>query len=316
MEQKNGRFRKKKVYFTQVSNNALRDNSISLKAKGLYALIQSYITLEDFTLYKNYLKKQCKEGEKSFESAWKELKNAGYLIQYRLQDDTLDENNKKKMTFFYEYELLDSKDIELAMKVHASQNRKSKEEKSHTLKKEGMGKNQKAIPTKKEGMGNGYNGEGGTYNNIDPINTDFNNTYSEEEETFQGIISKIESNLEIKLNKKKKEIINNLLKSYSIELFNKALDIALLKSNNDIISYVQSTLQDWSKKGLTSSVEVENMIRNRKVKTDKIKEIREKNIDNKSKNNYNLNKSDKFNDFDQRNYTKEDFKRLEDELFL
>ncbi|MBA4509774.1 DnaD domain protein [Clostridium sporogenes] len=316
MEHKNGRFRKKKVYFTQVSNNALRDNSISLKAKGLYALIQSYITLEDFTLYKNYLKKQCKEGEKAFESAWKELKDAGYLIQYRLQDDTLDENNKKKMTFFYEYELLDSKDIELATKVHASQNRKSKEEKSHTPKKEGMGKNQKAIPTKKEGMGNGYNGEGGTYNNIDPINTDLNNTYSEEEETFQGIISKIESNLEIKLNKKKKEIINNLLKSYSIELFNKALDIALLKSNNDIISYIQSTLQDWSKKGLTSSVEVENMIQNRKVKTDKIKEIREKNIDNKSKNNYNLNKSDKFNDFDQRNYTKEDFKRLEDELFL
>ncbi|MBE1306146.1 DnaD domain protein [Clostridium botulinum] len=316
MEQKNGRFRKKKVYFTQVSNNALRDNSISLKAKGLYALIQSYITLEDFTLYKNYLKKQCKEGEKAFESAWKELKDAGYLIQYRLQDDTLDENNKKKMTFFYEYELLDSKDIELATKVHASQNRKIKEEKSHTPKKEGMGKNQKSIPTKKEGMGNGYNGEGGTYNNIDPINTNLNNTYSEEEETFQGIISKIESTLEIKLNKKKKEIINNLLKSYSIDLFNKALDIALLKSNNDIISYVQSTLQDWSKKGLTSTEEVENMIENRKYKIDKIKKDREKNIDNKSKNNYNSNKIDRFNDYDQRNYTKEDFKRLEDKLFL
>ncbi len=113
---KNGRFRKKKVFFTQVSNNALRDNELSLKAKGLYSLIQSYITMENFTLYKGYLKSQCKEGEKAFESTWKELKDAGYLIQYRLQDDTLDENNKKKMTFYYEYELLDNKNIELAKK--------------------------------------------------------------------------------------------------------------------------------------------------------------------------------------------------------
>ncbi|QDY23212.1 RNA replicase (plasmid) [Clostridium botulinum] len=311
MEQKNGRFRKKKVFFTQVSNNALRDNELSLKAKGLYSLIQSYITMENFTLYKGYLKSQCKEGEKAFESTWKELKDAGYLIQYRLQDDTLDENNKKKMTFYYEYELLDNKNIELAKKVHASQNRKSKEEKSHNPKKEGMGKNQKAIPTKRDGMDNGYDGEGGIYNNTDPNNTNLNNTYSEEEETFQGIINKIESNLEIKLNKKKKEIIDSLLKSYSIELFNKALDIALLKSNNDIISYIQSTLQDWNKKGLNSLEKVEDMIQIRKSKTEKIKKNREKSIDNKSKNNSNSKKIDTFNDFDQRDY---DFDDLEKKL--
>jgi hypothetical protein len=46
----NGSFRKKKTYFSQVSNEALRDNTLSLKAKGLYALIQSYITIENFTL--------------------------------------------------------------------------------------------------------------------------------------------------------------------------------------------------------------------------------------------------------------------------
>ena len=34
---KNGKFRKKKVYFTQVSNVAIRDKNLSLKAKGLYA---------------------------------------------------------------------------------------------------------------------------------------------------------------------------------------------------------------------------------------------------------------------------------------
>jgi len=311
MEQKNGRFRKKKVFFTQVSNNALRDKTLSLKAKGLYSLIQSYITIEDFTLYKDYLKSFCKEGTKAFESAWKELKDEGYLIQYRLQDNTPDKNNKKKMTFYYEYELLDSKNIELAKKIHDNQNRKKKEEKSHNPKTEGMGKNQKAIPTKTDSMDDRQDGIGGIYNNTDPNNTNLNNTYSEEEETFQGIINKIENNLEIKLNKKKKEIISSLLKSYSIELFNKALDISLLKSNKDIISYIQSTLQDWNKKGLNSLEEVENMIQLRKSKTEKIKENREKSIDNKSKNKFNSKKIDTFDDFDQRDY---DFDDLEKKL--
>ncbi|EJO5349326.1 DnaD domain protein [Clostridium botulinum] len=310
MKEKNGRFKKKKVYFTQVSNSALRDNTISLKAKGLYSLIQSYITMEDFTLYKNYLKKQCKEGEKAFESAWKELKDNGYLIQYRFQDNTIDENNKKKMTFYYEYELLDTKDIELAKKIHSSQSRKSKEEKIHNPKKEGMDKNQRSRPAKREGMANGYDGIGEIYNNINPNNTNINNTYSEEEETFTKIINKIENNLEIKLNKNKKKIVNNLLQSYSFELFNKALDIALLKSNKDIISYIQSTLQDWNKKELSSLKAVEDMIKMRKYKTDKIKENREKSMDNKFKNKMST-KIDKFNNFQQRQY---DYNDLEKKL--
>lgn len=98
---KNGAFRKKKVYFTQVSNHALRDSTISLKAKGLYALIQSYLTLEDFTLYKSTLRKQGCEGEKAFENTWKELKDAGYLIQYKYKGE--------KGYYCYEYELLDEK---------------------------------------------------------------------------------------------------------------------------------------------------------------------------------------------------------------
>lgn len=100
MTNNNGVFRKKKVYFTQVSNIALRDTKLSLKAKGLYALIQSYITIEDFTLYKNHLSKQCKEGRDGFHSAWSELIKAGYLKQYRIRND--------KGSFYYEYDLLDT----------------------------------------------------------------------------------------------------------------------------------------------------------------------------------------------------------------
>lgn len=104
MSNQNGKFRKKKVYFTQVSNAALRDSNLTLKAKGLYSLIQSYITMENFILYKNTLLKQCKEKETSFNSAWKELKDNGYLIQYKFKNE--------KGVFIYEYELIDNPTVE------------------------------------------------------------------------------------------------------------------------------------------------------------------------------------------------------------
>lgn len=100
MEDKSGRFRKKKVNFSMVSNSIIRDADISLKAKGLYALIQSYITIENFTLYKGFLQSKCCEGKKAFESAWQELKKSGYLVQYRMQDS-------ETKQFYWEYELLD-----------------------------------------------------------------------------------------------------------------------------------------------------------------------------------------------------------------
>ena len=146
----NGAFRKRKVYFTQVSNNALRDENLSLKAKGLYALIQSYITIEDFTLYKSTLKKQCLEGEKAFESTWKELKDKGYLVQYKLQDEVTKQ-------FYYEYDLLEVAEIQVS------------EDKSQNPKKEGVAK---------VGSGNGRSAKRGVYNNTDSNNTDLNNTYS------------------------------------------------------------------------------------------------------------------------------------------
>ena len=94
-----GKFRKK-INFSMVSNDIIRNDNISLKAKGLYALIQSYITLDDFILYKGFLLSKCKEGKKAFDSAWRELKESGYLIQYQMQDP-------ETKQFYWEYELVD-----------------------------------------------------------------------------------------------------------------------------------------------------------------------------------------------------------------
>lgn len=99
MENQNGSFRPK-TNFAAVSNNALKDSRLSLKAKGLYALIQSYITLPGIRLSKSILRNKCLEKEKAFDSAWKELKDTGYLKQYRQPSGEND-------TFIYEYDLLD-----------------------------------------------------------------------------------------------------------------------------------------------------------------------------------------------------------------
>lgn len=48
---KSGVIRKKRTYYAQVSNVALRDETLSLKAKGLLAIIESYLTLDGFIAY-------------------------------------------------------------------------------------------------------------------------------------------------------------------------------------------------------------------------------------------------------------------------
>lgn len=100
---KSGTFRKK-TNFAAVSNSALKDPKLSLKAKGLYSVIQSYITMPGIELKKSKLRALCQEGEKAFDTIWKELKDAGYLKIYRSPTGEDDQ-------FKYEYELLDVADL-------------------------------------------------------------------------------------------------------------------------------------------------------------------------------------------------------------
>lgn len=170
-KQKSGVFRKRRISFAQVSSIALLDNNLSAKAKGLYSLIQYFINIPDFILYKNTLRKHMAEGDKAFDSMWKELKDKGYLIQYRLQGE--------KGYYYYEYELLDEPNLELANEIHSSQNRKKSEEKYHNPKKGGMDKKEEKLPKihnpKKEGMDNRYDGQVGVYNNNNLNNNNLNN---------------------------------------------------------------------------------------------------------------------------------------------
>ena len=95
-----GFFRSKKG-FTVVQNEITRDNTISLKAKGLYLVIQAYITMPDKKWTKEDFLNLAKEGRKVFDTAWQELKDNGYLKVHFMPD-----NGKWRA----EYELLDEPD--------------------------------------------------------------------------------------------------------------------------------------------------------------------------------------------------------------
>ena len=113
---KGGNFRSTVQPFTMVDNRVIENKNLSMKAKGLYLIIMHYVTIPNFVLNKKYLMSLSKEGERAFDSTWKELKDAGYLKQYRLKG----EDGK----WIYEYELL----IEPVMEV--------KEEAKIDIKKE------------------------------------------------------------------------------------------------------------------------------------------------------------------------------------
>lgn len=113
MSNKNdGKFRKK-VPFAAVSLIALQDDNLSLKAKGLYGLIQSYITIPKFTLYKNKLIEGSTDGLRAFNSAWDELKEHGYLKQYRIREEK---------GWRYEYDLLDEPDLDTPATIEVGLN--------------------------------------------------------------------------------------------------------------------------------------------------------------------------------------------------
>lgn len=106
-----GTFRLKKG-FTMMLNDVARSEELSLRAKGLYALIQSYITMPDKEWKKSDFLKKTPEGKCAFESAWKELKSAGYIKQhvycmghaFRSEYELLDEPLVGINMYFYDRE--------------------------------------------------------------------------------------------------------------------------------------------------------------------------------------------------------------------
>lgn len=83
---------KQEVGFTQVKNDILNDNKISLRAKGLFAYLYSKPNDWDFSGIR--IQNDSKDGKKSTYSAIKELETAGYLKRHK-------ENSGKVSYYIY-----------------------------------------------------------------------------------------------------------------------------------------------------------------------------------------------------------------------
>ncbi len=79
-----GQIKKSKKNYTQVSNTILNDNKLSLKARGLFAFMDSKIDGWNFTI--KSISKQVKDGEDSVRTALEELKNNGYIKYHKQQN--------------------------------------------------------------------------------------------------------------------------------------------------------------------------------------------------------------------------------------
>lgn len=95
-------FFRAKSGFTVVQNPVVKDMNLSLKAKGLYLVIQSYITMPDKKWRKDDFRKYASEGKKAFDNAWNELKDNGYLKVHMFA---------KAKNWVVEYELLDEQQL-------------------------------------------------------------------------------------------------------------------------------------------------------------------------------------------------------------
>lgn len=73
--------------YTTIYNEVLRDRTLSLDAKGLFAVIKSFVGLPDFALSKRRLSYACSDSGYLLNAAWKELKQKGYLQHYFSQSE-------------------------------------------------------------------------------------------------------------------------------------------------------------------------------------------------------------------------------------
>lgn len=81
----------------QISNCILDDKNIPIDTRGLYCIIQRWITYyENGHISKEFIREKCNVGINKFDRMWDELKKLGVLKQYRIPT---------KNGFVYKYNL-------------------------------------------------------------------------------------------------------------------------------------------------------------------------------------------------------------------
>lgn len=91
--------------FTKVSTSIIRDKSLSLASKALFALVSHLMEIPNFVLRPDGIRYFCKEKIKKFTTLWRKFKLSGLLKQHRYPAG---ETNK----FTYSYDLCQQPDMD------------------------------------------------------------------------------------------------------------------------------------------------------------------------------------------------------------
>ncbi len=86
-----------KSHFVQLPNQMLRDNSISLRARGLLAMVLTY--QEDWVITKAWIEEKVPEGKQAVSSTFRELEAAGYAVMTEQREVETGKISSKTWTF-------------------------------------------------------------------------------------------------------------------------------------------------------------------------------------------------------------------------
>ena len=80
--------------YTVMSNHHLRNEKLSLKAKGLLSMMLSLP--DDWNYTTRGLAKICKEGVDAISGALRELERAGYIVRHQIRKTGIGINRRRK----------------------------------------------------------------------------------------------------------------------------------------------------------------------------------------------------------------------------
>ncbi len=233
----------KKQDYTCMSNHSLRNHNLSLKAKGLHALMLSLPDDWDYTLVG--LKHICKESIGSINGAVQELEKEGYIVRYQ------DRDAKGRLTS-YAYTIYEEPPKEPGNKASEPHVKKPHAEKPYTEKPHA--ENQSQVNTNKQST-------------KEQSTEELSCTYSlssrarEQEQAVAELKSFIEEMIGRSLWVTEIRICSNwVLYKEDREMIRLAVEDNLFRKDQFDLKFVKSTLDKWKASGIDTPLKARNYI--------------------------------------------------------
>lgn len=234
---------KKNENFTCMSNHSLRNHNLSLKAKGLHALMLSLPDDWDYTLAG--LKHICKESIGSINGAVQELEKEGYIVRYQDRDE------KGRMTSFV-YTIFEEPPKKAGNNASDPHVEKPHAEKPFTEKPHA--ENQSQVNTNKQNTKRqSTKGQRDAYL--------LTSRAREMEQAIDELRSFIEERIGRPLWHAEIRICTSWVKNNAdMDMIHLAVEDNLFRKDNFDLKYVQKTLDEWKSYGIDTPLKARNHI--------------------------------------------------------